>query len=144
MSQCWGSRCGGCGEGPRSHRERVSRAKLAFGVLDYLLACLSSFLRSFSSFFRSLSSFLRSLLSFVPDHLDSSFPFLEHFCPSPFVMPLSSLRYYPLPIVRAQLFILFRYSSAFYYIPLRLLFYPLFFLFSILSLYFPPTVRSSR
>lgn len=63
MSQCRGSRCGGRGGGPESHRERVSRAKLALGVSDYLPACLSSFLPSFVPFLpfsvRSSSSLFR-------------------------------------------------------------------------------------
>lgn len=64
MSQCRGSRCGGRGGGPESHRERVSRAKLALGVPDYLPACLSSFLPSFVPFLpfsvRSSSSLFRT------------------------------------------------------------------------------------
>lgn len=54
--------------GPGSHRERVSRAKLALGVPDYL-ACLFVFLPSFVLFFSSFPP-----LSFALDHLESFFP----------------------------------------------------------------------
>lgn len=100
-------RRGGCGGGSGSHRERVSRAKLALGVLDYLPACLSSFLRSFSSFLRSPSLFRarigpsRVLPSFPRAFLSSSLHII--------VLPFPSLR----TILRLScVSILFRCSRA--------------------------------
>lgn len=79
-----------------------------------LPVCLPSFVRSLPSFVRYLPFSVRFSLSHRTTISIPPFPSLEHFCPSPFViiLPLPSLQYYPLPIVRAQLFILFRYSSA--------------------------------
>lgn len=77
--------------GPGSHRERVSRAKLALGVPTICLpVCLPSF--AFSSFLRSFAPFC---LSFAPNYLASSFPSRERFCPYPFtivLLPFPSLR----------------------------------------------------
>lgn len=144
MSQCRGSRCGGCRGGPGSHRERVSRAKLALGVLG-LSACLFVFLPSFVLFLPSyvlfLSPFAPLRLSFAPsDHLEFllSLPraflsFSLHDRPA-----FSFTPYYPSPIVRAQLSILFRCSRATLSTTFRSVFSSsLSLLFSILSLYFP-------
>lgn len=93
------------------------------------------FLSPFAPLFRTgpsrfLLSFPRAFLSFsLRDHPASSFASILSFAYR------ACTAFHSLPLFK-------RY--AFYYIPLRLLFYPLSFLFSILSLYFPPTVRSSR
>lgn len=105
-------RRGGCGGGSGSHRERVSRAKLALGVLDYLPACLSPFLRSFvrslpfsvrpsPSLFRARIGPSRVLLSFPRAFLSSSLRVI--------VLPFPSLR----TILRLScVSILFRCSRA--------------------------------
>lgn len=131
-----------------------SRARIASKTrvrCTRLSACLFVFLPSFVLFLLSFVIFLSPFapLFLAPDHLDSSFPSLEHFCPSSFAIipPLPSLRYYPLPIVRAQLFNLFRYSSATLSTTFRSVFssilspsYPILNSFSLFSSH----VRSSR
>lgn len=123
--------------GPGSHRERVSRAKLALGVPDYLPACLSSFLPS---------SFLRSFLSVSPSRrtifsCPPSFP-RASLSPSPFtnILPFPSRR----SLLRLSCvhgfpsFSVVRARYAFYHIPLCPLFSkPLSLPFSIPSLCFP-------
>lgn len=127
-----------------------SRARIASKTrvrCTRLSACLFVFLPSFVLFLLSFVIFLspfaplfrtgpsRFLLSFPRAFLFFSLRDASSFAPVLSFAYRACTAFHSLPLFK-------RY--AFYYIPLRLLFYPLFFLFSILSLYFPPTVRSSR
>lgn len=137
MSQCRGSRCGA---GPESHRERVSRAKLA-RVLDYLPACLSFFVLFllssvlFLSPFASLSRFRiglsRVLLSFSRTFLSVS---LHDLPPLRTILRLSCVHSFPSSSVRTLRFLSF-YSSLIAFL------LSLFNSFSLFSSH--PTVRSS-
>lgn len=104
--------------GPGSHRERVSRAKLALGVPDYLPACLSSFLpSSFLRSFLSVSPSRRTLhlvSSFLPESISISFSLHEHpafsFAPCyPFAYRACTV-FHPFPLsARAMLSTTFRF-----------------------------------
>lgn len=127
--------------GPGSHRERVSRAKLALGVPDYL-ACLfvfPSFVRSLLFSLPSSPSLLRTgssriFLSFPRAFL--FFSFHDH-------PPFSFIPYYPWSTMRARLF-LFRRSRFLLHSALSSLLASLFLLDSFSPFSSRFTVRSSH